>query len=134
MRAYVYLVLTSQVQARSSIVGNSAPVVDAQQGIKGMFKALINEDYSTGIDIERYQEVLEHVLSKVDFSVGIGIDMLPNNLNLSIGKMKVYNNKILVSNIDMKIGSNRNINRDHKKLTPPDVLKTVISVARHDLQ
>ena len=108
--------------------------MDAQQGIKGMFKALINEDYSTGIDIERYQEVLEHVLSKVDFSVGIGIDMLPNNLNLSIGKMKVYNNKILVSNIDMKIGSNRNINRDHKKLTPPDVLKTVISVARHDLQ
>ena len=129
MRAYVYLILTSQVQARSTMVGNSAPVVDAQQGIKDMFKALINEDYSIGIDIERYQEVLEHVLSKVGFSVGIGIDMLPSNLNLSIGKMKVYNNKILVSNIDMKIGSNRNINRDHKKLTPLDVPKTVISVA-----
>ena len=28
VRAYVYLVLTSHVQARSSIVGNSAPVVD----------------------------------------------------------------------------------------------------------
>ena len=35
---------------------------------------------------------------------------------------------------NMKIGSNRNINRDHKKLTPLDVPKTVISVARHDLQ
>ena len=31
VRAYVYLVLTSQVQARSSIVGNSAPAVDDQQ-------------------------------------------------------------------------------------------------------
>ena len=31
VRAYVYLVLTSQVQARSSIVGNSAPAVDAQK-------------------------------------------------------------------------------------------------------
>ena len=31
VRAYVYLVLTSQVQARSSIVGNSAPAVNAQQ-------------------------------------------------------------------------------------------------------
>ena len=31
MRAYVYLVLTSQVQVRSSIVGNAASVVDAQQ-------------------------------------------------------------------------------------------------------
>ena len=31
VRAFVYLVLTSQVQARSSMVGNSAPAVDAQQ-------------------------------------------------------------------------------------------------------
>ena len=120
VRAYVYLVLTSQVQARSSIVGNSAPAVDAQQALKGIFKGLINEDYSIGIDIERYQGVLEHALSKVDFSVGIGIYMLPSNLNLSIGKTKGYNNKILVSNTDMKIGSNRDINKDYKRLPPPD--------------
>ena len=30
VRAYVYLVLTSQVQARSRIVGNSVPAVDGQ--------------------------------------------------------------------------------------------------------
>ena len=67
MRAYVYLVLTSQVQARSSIVGNSAPVVHAQQAFKSMFKRLIKEDYSIAIDIERYEGALEHALSKVDF-------------------------------------------------------------------
>ena len=78
--------------------------------------------------------MLQHVLSKADFSVGIGIYMIPSNLNLNIGQTEGYNNKILVSHIDMKIGSNRNINRDHKKLTPLDVPKTVISVARHDLQ
>ena len=136
VRIYVYLVLTSQVQARSSIVGNSEPAVDAQQGFKGMFKALINEDNFIGIDIERYQGVLEHALSKVDFSVGIGIYMLASNLNLSIGKTKGYNNKILVSNTDMKIGSNKDINKDHKKLpvTPPgdDMPKIVIPVVRHD--
>ena len=128
VRAYVFLVLTSQVQTRSSIVGNSAPVVDAQQVFRGTFKALINEDYSIGIDIERYQGVLEHALSKVDFPVGTGIYMLPSNLNVNIGQPKGYNNKILVSNTDMKIGSGRDINRDHKKLTLPDV----ISAARHD--
>ena len=69
VRTYVYLVLTSQVQARSSIVGNSAPAVGTQEALKCMFKALINEDYSIGIDIERYQGVLEHELSKVNFSV-----------------------------------------------------------------
>ena len=62
VRGYVYLVLTSQVQARSSIVGNSAPAMDAQQVFKSTLKALINEDYSIGIDIERYQGVLEHAL------------------------------------------------------------------------
>ena len=70
--------------------------------------------------------MLEHALSKVDFSVGIGIYMLPSNLNLSIGKTKGYNNKILVSNTDMKIGSNRDINRDHKNLTPPNVPKKIV--------
>ena len=89
--------------------------MDAQKALKGMFKALINEDYSIGIDIERYHGVLEHALSKVDFSLGIAIYMVPSNLNLSIGKIKGYNSKILVSNTDMKIGSNRDTNRDHKK-------------------
>ena len=67
------------------------------------------------IDIEKYQGVLEHAVSKIDFSVGIGIYMFPSNLNLNIGKTKGYNNKILVSNTGMKIGSNKDINRDHKK-------------------
>ena len=59
--------------------------------------------------------MLEHAVSKIDFSVGIGIYMFPSNLNINIGKTKGYNNKILVSNTGMKIGSNKDINRDHKK-------------------
>ena len=96
VRAYVYLILISQVRARSSIVGNSVPAVDTQQAFKSAFKALINEDdYSIANDISQYQGVLEHVLSKVDFSVGTGIYMLPSNLNFNIGKKKKgYNNKI----------------------------------------
>ena len=81
--------------------------------------------------------MLEHALSKVDFSVGTGIYMLPRNLNLNIGKKKGYNNKILVSNTDMKIGLNRDINKDRKKLpvtSPDDMPKVVIPVTQHDLK
>ena len=48
--------------------------------------------------------------------------MPPCNLNLSIGKTVGYNNKILISNTDMKIGSSKDINKDHKKLlmSPPE--------------
>ena len=37
--------------------------MDAQKVIKSTFKALISEGHSIGIDIERYQGVLEHTLS-----------------------------------------------------------------------
>ena len=49
-------------------------------------------------------------------------------------KTKGNNNKILVSNTDMKIGTNKDIKKDHKKLPPPDadVPKIVISAVRHD--
>ena len=82
----------------------------------------------------RYQGVLEHALSKVDFSVGTVICMLPSDLYLIMGKTKGFNNKILVSNTDMKNGSNKDINKDHKKLPPldDDVPKIVIPVVRHD--
>ena len=43
--------------------------------------------------------------------------MILSNLNLNIGTMAGYNNKILVSNTGMKIGSNKNINTDHRKLS-----------------
>ena len=54
--------------------------------------------------------------------------MLPSNLNLNIENKKGCNSKILVSNTDMKIGSNRDINRDHKKLPK----KIVAHAAQHD--
>ena len=119
MRAYVNLMLTSQVQARSSAVGNSVYAVDAQQVFNSTFKALINENNSINNDIQRYQDVLEHALSKLDFSVGIGIYMLPRNLNVNIGKKKGFNNKILISKAGMKIGPNKEVN----KLTPPETSK-----------
>ena len=77
--------------------------------------------------------MLEHALPKVDFSVGTSIYVLPSNLNLNIEKTKRYNNKILVNNTDLKTGSNRDINKNHKKLpvTLPllDVPKTVVPMA-----
>ena len=53
-----------------------------------------------------------------------------------MGKTKGYNNKILVSNTGMKIGSNKDIDKDHKKLpvTLPDknIPKIAIPAVRHD--
>ena len=54
----LYRVLTSEVQARLSIVSNSASAMDVQQICKSIFDALIGEDFSIGVDVENYQRVL----------------------------------------------------------------------------
>ena len=77
----------------------------------------MNEDYSIIADINGYQSVLEHALSKIDFSVGTDIYMLPSNLNVNKGETVGYSKKILISNTDMKIDLNKDINKVyHKKL------------------
>ena len=42
--------------------------------------------------------------------------MLPSNLNLSMEKTRGYNNKTLISDTVMNIGSNKDINNVHKIL------------------
>ena len=46
-----------------------------------------------------------------DLAIGTEIYMLPVNFNLSIRKIVGYNNKILISNTHMEIGSEKNIKR-----------------------
>ena len=59
--------------------------------------------------------------------------MLPSNMNLRIGKVKDYNNKILISSPSFKTGTNLKINLDVKSKkvemvkTEPDVKPKVIT-------
>ena len=49
-------------------------------------------------DVKRYQETLSYASSKVDYSVGENLFMLPSNMELRIRSGTVgYNKKILVS-------------------------------------
>ena len=59
-------------------------------------------------------------MSKVDYVIGEFIYMLPTEMNLRIGKVKSYNNKILISSPSSKIGANLKINLDGEK-DKPDV-------------
>ena len=70
---------------------------------------------------------MQYARSKVDYVIGEFIYMLPSNMNLRIGKVKDYNNKILISSPSFKIGTNLKINLDVKSKevemvkTEPDV-------------
>ena len=63
---------------------------------------------------------MQYARSKVDYVIGEFIYMLLSDMNLRIGKVKNYNNKILISSPSFNIGTNLKINLDGKK-NEPDV-------------
>ena len=70
---------------------------------------------------------MQYARSKVDYVISEFIYMLPSDMNLRIGRVQGYNNKILVSRTGFKIGTNLKINLNDKSKevemvkTEPDV-------------
>ena len=98
VRGYAYLILGSQASARSSVVANSASALTAQSAFLNNFENVVNRRVDIRRDIKRYQDTLSYASSKVDYSVGEHLYMLPSDMTLKIRPGTVgYNNKILVS-------------------------------------
>ena len=68
VRAYAYLILSSQASARPSIAGNTA-----QSAFLNNFENAVNQRVDIREDIKRYQDTLSYTSSKVDYSVGENI-------------------------------------------------------------
>ena len=120
VRDYAYLILTSQTRTRGPIVGHEAQNLDAQQVFIYTFENIINRRVDIPEDMQRFQKTLQYARSKVDHVIGEFIYMLPSDMNLQIGKVKNYNNKILISLPSFKIGTNLKISLDGEK-DKPDV-------------
>ena len=111
VRAYAYLILSSQASARSSIVGNTASALTAQSAFLNNFEDIVNRKVDVREDIKRYQDTLSYASSKVDYSVGEHLYMLPSDMTLKIRPGTVgYNNKILVSDEKFILGKNDEVN------------------------
>ena len=111
VRAYAYLILSSQVSARSSIVGNTASALTAQSAFLNNFENVVNCRVNIQEDIKRYQDTLSYASSKVDYSVGESIYMLPSDMTLKIRPGTVgYNNKIRVSDEKFILRKNEKVN------------------------
>ena len=58
-------------------------------------------------DLKCYQDTLSYTSSKVDYSVGENLFMLPSNMELKIKTGTVrYDNKILISDGNFSLGKN----------------------------
>ena len=67
---------------------------------------MIIKPIETSNEIARFQNVLKYARSKVDFNVAEGVYMIPSDMNLHMGKVENFTNKILVSQHGFKLGVN----------------------------
>ena len=111
VRAYAYLILSSQASARSGIVSNTASALTAQSAFLNNFEDMVNQRVDIREDMKRYQDTLSYASSKVNYSVGEHLYMLPSDMNLKIRSGTLgYNNKILVSDGKFILGKNDEVN------------------------
>ena len=115
VRAYAYLILSSQASARPGIVGNTVSALTAQSAFLDNFENIVNQRVDIREDIKRYQDTLSYASSKVDYIMGESIYMLPSDMSLKSKTGTVgYNNKILVSNGNFSLGKNYEVNETPK--------------------
>ena len=111
IRASAFLILSSQASARSSIIGNLASSLTVQSAFLINFENVVNRKVDIQEDVKRYQDALSYASSKVDYSVGENIYMIPSNMELRIRLGTVgYNNKILISDEKFNLGKNDKVN------------------------
>ena len=88
-----------------------ASAFTTQSAFLNNFENIVNRRVDIREDIKRYQDTLSYAFSKVDYSVGQNIYMLPSNMKLKIKTSTVrYNNKILVSDGKFILGKNDKVN------------------------
>ena len=73
VRAYAYLILSSQASARSGVVGNTVSALMAQSAFLDNFENVVNCRVDIREDIKHYQDTLSYTSSKVNYSVGQNI-------------------------------------------------------------
>ena len=84
LRAYTYLIISSQASARSGIIRHMVSALTARKAFMNNFENIVNHRVDTREDIKQYQESLSYASGKVVYRVGENIYMFPSYTNLNI--------------------------------------------------
>ena len=88
-----------------------ASALTAQSAFLNNFENVVHCRVNIHEDIKHYQDTLSYASSKVDYSVGENIYMLPSDMNLKIRSGTVgYDNKIIVFDEKFSLGKNDKVN------------------------
>ena len=92
-----------------------ASSLTAQSAFLNNFENIVNRKVDIREDLKHYQDTLSYASSKVNYSAGENLFMLPSNMKLKIKTGTVgYDNKILVSDGNFSLGKNDEVNETPK--------------------
>ena len=100
IRTYVYCILGAQARTRTAIVGSGGKSFDAQREFQNLTSTSVDSSFNIGDSIKRYQDVLQHARSAVNYSFGYSLYMAPSDMLLHIGDSITGYNKNKVAMVE----------------------------------
>ena len=114
IEAFVYCILGSQVNLRSSILGEGGRAKEVQTEFLTMIEQAIREtDLSESV--QRYQLALDEAKVRLNLAVCPGAWLMPARMIINTESTVGYNNKLMQAAPGMKLGVNNDVNPGTKK-------------------
>ena len=115
IEAFVYCVLGSQVNVRSSILGDRGRAKEAQSEFLVLMEDAIRQpDLSKCV--QRYQLAVDEAKVRLDFVACPGTWLTPSPMVINTASTVGYNNQLMQATTNMKLGVNNNVNTETKKV------------------
>ena len=114
IEAFVYCVLGSQVNVRSSILGSGGRAKEAQSEFLVLVEDSIRQTYLAK-SVQRYQLAVDEAKVRLNLAVCPGAWLMPTQMVLNTGSVIGYNNQLKQAMPGTKLGVNDEVNTSTKK-------------------
>ena len=114
IEAFVYCVLGSQVNVRSSILGSGGRAKEAQSEFLVLVEDSIRQP-DLAKSVQRYQLAVDEAKVRLNLAVCPGAWLMPARMVINMGTVIGYNNQLKQAIPGMKLGVNDEVNKSTKK-------------------
>ena len=115
VEGFIYCIVGTEVNVRSSIVGDSGGAQETQQEMIGLFEDAIKEE-NIAKSVQNYQQVIQEAKLRSNLAIAPGIWSMPSNLVINAESVTGYNNYLLRANDSMTFGVNDLVNEQTKQV------------------
>ncbi|KAL9958652.1 hypothetical protein ACROYT_G035700 [Oculina patagonica] len=114
IEAFVYCILGSQVNVRSSILGTGGRAKEAQSEFLVLVEDAIRQP-DLAKSVQRYQLSIDEAKVRLNLAVCPGAWLMPGSMVINTESVVGYNNQLKQAVAGMKIGLNNDVNKSTKK-------------------